>query len=124
MQRYSCFLTRGQDGHVDLTLAGDIDFSATAELTRIVHELAADRPALVEVHLEMVSFFAAAGVNFLVALRTLAEQGHATVTVSGMPFEVSRLLDLCELADILPDGPMAPAVERRRRQTDLRGPNP
>jgi anti-anti-sigma factor len=103
MSRYSCLLALGPADHIDVTLSGEIDLTATDELARIARVLTAVRPTSIQVDLQAVTLFCAAGVNFVAILRTLATEQHAALTVRAAPPYVHRLLDLCGLGDVSND---------------------
>jgi anti-sigma B factor antagonist len=102
MQRHSCFLTPRPVDHTDVTLSGDIDILAADDLAHVLRDVVRINPKSIRVDLQAVSFFSAAGINFLATLHKLAAEQHAALTVLGAPLCVKRLLDLCGLDDLLP----------------------
>ena len=97
MARYTCSVDLRPRGHVDIALAGEIDYAATEDLDRIVGDTAAAHPTTIAVDLHAVSFFCAAGLSFLIRLKDLALEQGATLTVAPVSRSVQHLLELLEL---------------------------
>jgi anti-anti-sigma factor len=79
---------------VDVTLVGDIDYAASKQLDAVVDRALRAGPREIRLDLADVTFFSAAGLNFLLRLRVAAKAEQAVLVAEPVPRCVQRVVTL------------------------------
>jgi len=84
-----------------VTLVGDIDYAASQQLDAVVDRALRARPREIRLDLAGVTFFSAAGVNFLLRLRVAGNVQPAVLVTGPVPRCVQRVLTLAGIEGLL-----------------------
>jgi anti-anti-sigma factor len=83
-----------------IQVAGQLDISSVDSLTDLADQVLARRPAQLLVDLGQVTFFGAAGVSALLAVRAAADAAGAELRLCHLPAMVRFVLDLTATATL------------------------
>lgn len=102
--------TRQEDGHVIVTVAGEVDLYTSPKMREALFEGIADPPARIIVDLSGVSYMDSSGIATLVEALRATRKAAGRLVLAGLTDRVREVLELARLEtefELSPDVPAA-----------------
>lgn len=107
MQPYLSVSVRDQDQSIVIELDGELDLGSSPQLEQALEYAQRDRPALVVVDLDKLSFTDMAGLRVLMAAQEQSDRSGGRMVLAHVPETMRRLIRLAQVNGvftILDDG--------------------